>query len=179
MKLKIYPVGEKDEERYWVLKLTDEGATIEDHTGEVRGNFSLRTVREMIMMPSFWKSRHHLEIQTKMGLQSFDLTARQKRDLQFWLDQAYVRLYPDAPTRVVWVSLGMMLGGFTIALVGAIVSYISYEAAAQNPEGGNYVVLTGVLGMGAILALQGLVKLFEYPHWRRVSESVRRYRRPR
>ena len=91
MRLKVYPVGEDDEDRYWLLELTDDRVTLTDNKDRVRGDWSAKKAVKRFQMPDFWTSKKGFSIDTDKGLVALDLDAGQMRKVKEFVDRQYVR----------------------------------------------------------------------------------------
>lgn len=53
-------------------------------------------------------------------------------------------------------GIGYLVGGIVIAIVGCVLTYLSYENASP---GGRYYICTGLILLGIYMAIRGLVQL--------------------
>lgn len=54
-------------------------------------------------------------------------------------------------------AVGLLVGG--IAIVGCVLTYASYSAAASRAGGGTYYVCTGIILLGIYMAIRGGLQL--------------------
>lgn len=53
-------------------------------------------------------------------------------------------------------AIGYLAGGIVIAIVGCVLTYLSYESASP---GGRYYICTGLILLGIYMAIRGLIQL--------------------
>jgi hypothetical protein len=165
----MYPVGERDDDKYWVLELTGDWVRVLDHEDRSAGKWSPAKGVARFQMPSFWASRKKFGIVLEDGAIDFDVGAKDLRKIQAYADRVYVGEHPDAPTRALIFGGLMVAGGLAMIVVAAAVWYLTYERAANNPEGGRYLIWTGGIFVGICTACQGVYKMCQYSKWKRLA----------
>ena len=171
MRIELYPVGERDDDSYWVLDLADDRIRLYDDEDELVGKWSDSEGAGSFQMPSFWASRKKFGI--TLDRRTIDFTVRLKdlRAIQAFLDRQHVREHPDAPTRSLTIGGLMVVGGLAMVAVAAAVWYLTYERAAAKPEGGRFFIWSGGILVGISIACRGLYKVGEYTKWKRLLEE--------
>jgi hypothetical protein len=172
MRLKIYPAGEKDVDRYWTLELTDEDATLRNHKDKLIERWEISEIHKKLVPPSFWLSRTYFTTQTKSETLAFEVNSKQTLKIRRWLDECYVRLHPDAATRILLIAAGMTVGGILLAIGGIVATLLSYAAAANKPENDGFIVFHGIVLCGVVLFIRGVVKAFQYWHWKAIAQEL-------
>jgi hypothetical protein len=52
-------------------------------------------------------------------------------------------------------AMRQIVAGFTVLVVGAVVTAVTYHLASNNPSGGTYLVLWGPMAIGALTVFRG------------------------
>jgi hypothetical protein len=173
MKLELDPVGEGDDDAYWVLELTAKRVRLYDDRDENVGSWSARNGVDRFLMPSFWGSRKSFGIYLG-GDETIEFKPHsvKLKKIKDYADRIHVRKYPNAPSRALAIGGSMAAGGLLMMLVAIAVWIWTYERAANNPGGGRYLVWTGGILVGLSIACRGVYKLFEFSKWKRLLREA-------
>jgi hypothetical protein len=153
----------------WTLDLGDDRAEIRDAAGNVRGEYTSAEAAEQFLLPSFSESIKQLRAPIDGELWYFDVPRDGLKQIKAYLDRAVVAVGPEAIRAVRNQALRDCLIGLGGVLVGTVLTVGSYLRAAQNPDGGGYVITYGLILFGLIMLGKGVYGFLRYGRLQKLS----------
>lgn len=174
--IEVYPrLGKKYKDAVWLLSFMGDRARLRDDRDEIVDEWRGREVLDCFTFPSFLESRKYLTLTVEDHSDDPDVKGStrtidfefDKRDLQKvkdFHDRVYVLIHPDAVKKKMLTALGLIVGGIILVTISILLNLNADRSGSR--------IRTSGLVIGPILAIAGIVKLFELPRWNRMVREI-------
>jgi hypothetical protein len=155
----------------WTLDLTEDGAVVQDAGSNVRAEFTREEAAESFLFPSFSESIKQFRIPIEGELWYFDVAKEDLKQIKSFVDQAVVAVGPEAVGAVRNTAIRDTLIGIGGVIGGTVLTLGSFFKAAENADGGEYIVTYGLILVGLIAIGKGIYGFVRYGQLKQLSLS--------
>jgi hypothetical protein len=154
----------------WTLDLGDDRAEIRDAAGNVRGEYTPTEAAEQFLLPIFSESVKQFRALIDGELWYFDVPRDGLQQIKAYRDRAVVTVGPEAVRAVRNQALRDSLIGLGGVVAGVVLTVGSFLRAAQNPDGGGYVITYGLILFGLVMLGKGVYGFLRYGQLQKLSQ---------
>jgi hypothetical protein len=155
----------------WHLDLGGEGATIRDAAGNVRAEFTPEQAAAAFTLPSFSESIKQFRAPINGEEWYFDVGKEGLKEIRAFMDAGVVAAGPEALKSLRSKAIRDLLVGAAMAVGGAVLSVMSFQQAANNPQGGTYYVTYGLVIAGLVALGRGGYQLSRHNRLKQIAEQ--------
>lgn len=135
------------------------------------GEFTPEEAVGHFQMPSFSENVKYFSIALGDAIHRFDVPKDGLREIKALINRSILSAGPEAIQSLRNRAIRDTIVGTASAVGGIVLSVGSYQAAANNPEGGKYTVTYGLVIFGIAMLCKGIYGLIQYGQVRRLAES--------
>lgn len=161
----------KHKNEVWTLDLNDDGAQILDASGDVRAQFTRDQAAGQFLLPSFSESVKQFRAPIDGELWYFNVARDDLKQIKAYIDQAVVAAGPEAVSAVRNRAIRDALIGVGGVGLGVALSVGSYLHAAEDPQGGEYVVTWGLVLFGLVMIGKGIYGFLRFRQLQKLSQT--------
>lgn len=155
----------------WTLDLGDNRAEIRDSGENVRAEYTREEAAEQFLMPSFSESIKQFRAPIDGEIWYFDVARPDLKQIKAFIDQAMVAAGPEAVRAVRNHAIRDTLIGLAAVSIGGALTIGSYLQAAQDPNGGEYVVTYGAVLFGLVMIGKGIYGFMRHGQLQTLSQK--------
>lgn len=173
MAIQMTCVDKDAKNEQWSLDLDGETVTVRNAAGETAAEYTHDIAAEQFRMPSFSESIKYLGINMGDGMRQFQVDKAGIKQIEQYLLAYVVAAGPEAVNAMKNVAIRDTIIGVALAIVGVVITVMSYQAAANNPEGGSYTITYGLVLFGLIMFGKGIYGFIQWSQMKSMAEKER------
>ena len=155
----------------WSLDLGSERVVVQDASGTPVAEFTPEEAVGHFQMPSFSENVKYFGIALGDAIHRFDVPKDGLKEIKALINRSILSAGPEAVLSIRNRAIRDTVIGAACSVGGIVLSVGSYQAAANNPEGGKYTVTYGLILFGIAMLCKGIYGLIQYGQVRGLAES--------